>query len=227
MKRLVLGGLTALLVVVAAVLWLRDAPEEWSVVLLVAEPPSGALLPPPNAPQSTPRLNRLAGAGVRLPLASPTRDLPQWLDLVLGDTPERGVMPAFEQRGWRRVIASEVALPDPIRGRFSAVGDASRGGVVDVTLQTLDDARVTRAQPALVVLVSRPGTSDGWDRTVSRLLDGAAPRLTLSRTLVVVVDRGGRSAMLIAPDRPRELGVTGNMGPEELGAELARWLKLQ
>ena len=72
----------------------------------------------------------------------------------------------------------------------------------------------------------RPGTAEGWDEIVGRTLDGIAPRVTLSRTLVVVADRAQKNAILIAPSRPDGLDVSGALGPEALGAEVARWMRL-
>ena len=224
MRNLVLAAL-ALALLVGGWLVLAKASPAWSVVVIVAEPPAGAWLPEGGG--STPRVRKLAGAGVRLPLATPERSLPDWLSLVLGTGgPQRAVLPAFEQREWPRVVSSSVALPSVWAERFDVASLEEGQDVVVGALDALEEAEVTRRRPVLLVLVARPGTAEGWDEVVGRTLDGIAPRVTLSRTLVVVADRAQKNAILIAPSRPDGLDVSGALGPEALGAEVARWMRL-
>ena len=224
MRSRVIAGL-ALGLLVGGWFVLAQAPRAWSVVLLVAEPPAGVWLPAGGG--STPRVRKLAGAGVRLPLATPELSLPDWLALVLGTGgPDRAVLPAFERREWPRVLSSSVALPSAWADRFDVASLKEGQDVVVGALDALEDVGVTRRRPALLVLVARPGTAEGWDDVVGRTLDGIAPRITLSRTLVVVADRAQKNVVLIAPSRPDGLDVGGALGPEALGAEVARWMRL-
>jgi hypothetical protein len=220
------SALVALALVAVGGALVSRAPRQWSLVLVVAEPPPGALPPAPGGPP-TPRLRRLSGAGVRLPLAAPERDAGAWVAEVLGDAgPARGPLAAWEGRGWPALGASDLPVPATLEARFRAFSGPGPGDAVDRLLDGLASADVRPDQPALVVLVVQPDTPASWDRSLSRLLDGIAPRVTLSRTLVVVVDRGERSALLVAPERPRGLVVPAALGPGELGVEIGRWLRL-
>lgn len=225
MKR---GAIVVVVLLVAFVGWWgSQAPRAWSVVLLVAEPPAGALLPGANPAGTTPRLSRLAGAGVRLPLRAPDAPVEEWLSQVLGGGgPEDGLLAVWEERSWDAVLASTVPVSDGFAGSFTKAVVDERSDVAESAFAVLEKARVRRGAPTLMVVVARPGTREGWDATVARTIDGVAPRLTLARTLVVVADRADRSALLVAPVRPDSLDVKGALGPKELGAEVGRWLRL-
>ena|GEM_PF-3637198 len=228
MKRWAVFAVLAALALAAGLALMSRAPHQWSVLLVIAEPPGGAWLPGPGGAAKTPRIRKLSGAGVRLPLQAPRQDLPQFLVSLLGPgTPGVGVLAAWEDRGWARVIASSQPLPEGFAARFDGSSVGGSEDVVDRMLSGLQAADVRPGDPALAVLVAQPRTGEEWDRVVSRSVDGAGSRLTLARTLVVIVDRGERSALLIAPERPDTLAIDGALGPEQLGAELARWLRLQ
>jgi len=224
MKRGAIG--IAVMLSVFVVWWGAHAPRAWSVVLLVAEPPAGAWLPGANA-AGTPRLSRLDGSGVRLPLRAPEQPVEEWISTVLGGAgPSAGLLAVWEQRAWDAVLASSAPLSDGFAGRFKKAIIDERQDVAVNAFTALEKARVRRGAPTLLVVVAQPGTREGWDAAVGRTIDGIAPRLTLSRTLVVVVDRADRSALLVAPLRPDSIEVTGALGPQELGAEIGRWLRL-
>ena len=227
MKRRVVGGVLGLVVVLGVAWMMSRAPRQWSVLLVVSEPPAGAWLPAAASGPATPRLSKLGGAGVRLPLVAPSLALSEWLTEVLGASgPSRSVLSIWQQRGWPTVGASAVGVPSALRARFQEFPEPGSSGVVDAALDGLEAAGVSPSQSPLVVVVAQPRSAEEWDGMISRLLDGVAARMSLSRTMVVVVDRGDRSALLIAPDRPDGLVVTGALSPSQLGAEIRRWLRL-
>lgn len=226
MMRRVLVGVLVVALALGASWMMSQAPRQWSLLLIVTEPSAGVWLPGATSGPATPRLSKLRGAGVRLPLTTPELGVAEWLTEVLGQPgPSRSILPVWEQRGWPRVGASAVLVPPALRTRFSQFPEPGPG-IVDAALDGLEAAGVTPSQSPLVVVVAQPRSADQWDGTVSRLLDGVAVRMSLSRTMVVVVDRGERSALLIAPERPEELIVTGALSPSQLGAEISRWLRL-
>ena len=225
MRRLAVAGLV---LAAGVALWLLaqrpDAPHRWSVLLIVAEPPAGAYLDPQGPAARTPRLDRLAGAGVRLPLRGPERTAEEWLAAVLGgDPPQRSVRRALADRGWVTVGVA----PGPMAGPFDRV-DAAPGTTeaVDLVLAAVANLIPSRGQRALVAVVLQPADPAELERAAGRLIDGVAPWLRPSETLVVVVDRGMRSAVFVAPTRPEALTVRGALGPEALGEEIAAWLRV-
>jgi hypothetical protein len=209
------------------VLWLRAAPNPWSVLLIVSEPPTRAWLEPEGPAARTPRLDRLGGAGVRLPLAAPTLSAGEWLGSVLGgEAPERSLLRATTGGGWRSIGASQVPVSADLAGRFTRFAQSEDPeSAVDAVL-----AGMTEALPgpglAVVVAVLQPTSPRQLEQAAARLIDGVAPWLPPSQTVVVVVDRGKRSAVLVAPSRPSDLEINGALGPAELGDAIARWLKL-
>ncbi len=223
-----LAAVVVLLVgALGVVAWLRAAPHPWSVLLIVSEPPSGAWLEPEGPAPPTPRLDRLGGAGVRLPLAAPTLSAGDWLAQVLGgEAPERSLLRSTTEGGWLSIGASQVPVPAELGERFTrfAQGDDPELAV-DAALAALSDALAGPGR-AVVVALLQPTSAEQLERAAARLIDGVAPWLPPARTVVVVVDRGQRSAVLVAPSRPADLAISGALGPDELGDVIARWLKL-
>ncbi len=209
------------------VFWLRAAPHPWSVLLIVSEPPTRAWLEPEGPAPRTPRLDRLGGAGVRLPLAAPTLSAGEWLGEVLGgDAPQRSLLRSTMHAGWLSVGASQVPVPPELGARFTHFAQGADPDLaVDAVLAGMADALPGPGR-AVVVAVLQPTSAEQLEQAAARLIDGVAPWLPPAQTLVVVVDRGKRSAVLVAPSRPADLEISGALGPAELGDVIARWLKL-
>ena len=227
MRRFLAAGVVVIAAAaLAAVLAGRtERAHRWSVLFVVAEPSPGAYLNPEGPSQRTPRLDRLTGAGVRLPLAAPELPVDAWLTAVLGGPPPaRSVLRDLIEDGWVGIGAGrspgDPAWMDPFEVYTPGLNARA---AVDAILDRLGETVPARA---FVLAVVQPATTEDLESAVGRLIDGAAPFLPPARTLVVVVDRGMRSAVLVAPKRPETLEVDGALGPEDLGATLAEWLAL-
>lgn len=217
MKR---GGLVVagvLLLGILAVSW--PSERELGALIVVREPAPGALLTPGSRPPAA-RLERLQGAGVRLPLERPRLRPEGWLDAVLGGAPPASsLLTELSAEGWTTLLAADDA-PE-LAGRFDLAVDGS----VDAALQGLETLQLRPGQPALVVVVLQPADDAAWGAEVGRLIDGVAPRMVPSRTLVAVVDRGDQSAVLVGPNPPGGLADGGAKDPAQLGEALRRWLR--
>lgn len=164
---------------------------------------------------------------MRLPLAAPSRSAGDWLLAVLGGAPpERSLLRSTTEAGWLAIGASQVPVSVELGDRFARFErseDPER--VVDAVLQGMTE-ELPGPGRALVAAVLQPTSDAQLEQAAARLIDGVAPWLPPAQTVVVVVDRGKRSAVLVAPSRPADLEISGALGPAELGDVIARWLKL-
>ncbi len=230
MKRAATVIAAALLVVAGVALartWMA-APQPWSVLLIVVEPPPRAWLEPEGPAPRTPRLDRLGGAGVRLPLQAPSLSAGEWLGAVLGGAPpQRSLLRTSGARGWLSVGGSQVPVDPALAERFDRFAQGvDAETTVDAVLDGVGQVVTGGRARTLVVAVLRPDSAAQLERATARLIDGTAPWLPPAQTMVVLVDRGMRSAVLVAPSRPEDLGVSGALGPGDLGDAVARWLRL-
>lgn len=221
-------GVLVLLAALALGLSMRGLPHPWSVLVIVVEPPSRAWLEPDGPAPRTPRLDQLGGAGVRLPLAGPRLSAGEWLaEMLGGEAPERSLLSTAAARGWLAIGASQVPVDGALAARFDRfVQGDDPDATVDAVLDGIGELVSGSGRRAMVVAVVQSASPAEQERATARLIDGAAPWLPPAQTLVVVIDRGMRSAVLVAPSRPADLGISGALGPVDVGDAIARWLRL-